>query len=133
MEKGCDANPEMKALKEKNADEHKAVCTKIREDGAFVESGENDNLIVQKLVANPDSVGVFGFSFLEENLDKLRDVAIDGVEANYDTISSFQYPGAARSISTSRARTSARFPGSRSSWRNMPAPGVRTATSSGAG
>jgi phosphate transport system substrate-binding protein len=57
-----------------------------------VEAGENDNLIVQKLGANPAAVGVLGFSFLERNLDTLRDVPINGVLANYETISTFQYP-----------------------------------------
>ncbi|WP_245896826.1 substrate-binding domain-containing protein [Sphingomonas fennica] len=94
LEKGCDANAEMKALKTTDKDRHQAVCTKIREDGAYVESGENDNLIVQKLVANPDALGVFGYSFLEENLDKVRGVKLQGVAPTYDTIASYEYPGA---------------------------------------
>jgi phosphate transport system substrate-binding protein len=94
IEAGCNTFPEMKKLKDTDADKHKTLCTKLREDGYYVEAGENDNLIVQKLVANPKAVGVFGYSFLEENLSKLKDVAIDGVEANYDTISSGKYPGA---------------------------------------
>jgi len=94
LEKGCDANPEMETLKASNADEHKAVCTKVREDGAYVESGENDNLIVQKLIANPDALGIFGYSFLEENLDKIRGVKLQGIEPTYETISSYEYPGA---------------------------------------
>jgi phosphate transport system substrate-binding protein len=89
---GCDTDPAMKALKKTDEDRHKAICNKIREDGAYVEAGENDNLIVQKLGSNPAAIGVLGFSFLERNLDTLRDVAIDGVPANYTTISSFQYP-----------------------------------------
>ena len=94
LDKGCDANPEMKALKTSDADKHKAICTKVREDGVYVESGENDNLIVQKLVANPDSVGIFGYSFLEENADKLRGIAIKNVVPTYETIASYEYPGA---------------------------------------
>ncbi len=94
LEKGCDSNPEMKALKEADKDKHKDVCTRIREDGAYVESGENDNLIVQKLAANPDSIGIFGYSFLEENTDKLRGVALNGVEPTSETITDFTYPGA---------------------------------------
>jgi phosphate transport system substrate-binding protein len=93
MEKGCNSDPAMKALKEKNEDEYKAVCTGLREDGAFVEAGENDNLIVQKLAANPDAVGIFGYSFLEENLDRVRGIPLDGVEATYDNIADFSYPG----------------------------------------
>lgn len=94
LEKGCDANAEMKALKDSDKDKHKAICTKVREDGAYVESGENDNLIVSKLVANPDALGIFGYSFLEENLDKVRGVKLQGVEPTYETISSYKYPGA---------------------------------------
>jgi phosphate transport system substrate-binding protein len=94
LEKGCQSDPAMKELKEKNEDEYKATCTRIREDGKYVDSGENDNLIVSKLVANPNSVGVFGFSFLEENRDKLKDVSLNGIEASYDTVATGQYPGA---------------------------------------
>lgn len=93
LEKGCNSDPAMKALKDSNEDEWKTTCTSIREDGAFVEAGENDNLIVQKLIANPDSVGIFGYSFLEENLDKVRGIALDNVEPTYDTIADFSYPG----------------------------------------
>ncbi len=67
MTAGCETNPGMVALKKANADKHKAVCTAVREDGAFIEAGENDNLIVQKLAANPNTLGIFGYSFLEEN------------------------------------------------------------------
>ncbi|CAM8647506.1 MULTISPECIES: substrate-binding domain-containing protein [Sphingobium] len=94
LEKGCQSDEAMKALKEKNEDEYKATCTRVREDGKYVDSGENDNLIVQKLGANPNAVGVFGFSFLEENKDSLKDVPINGVEATYETVSTGQYPGA---------------------------------------
>jgi phosphate transport system substrate-binding protein len=66
--------------------------TKIRTDGKFVESGENDNLIVAKLVANPVAKGVFGFSFLEENADKLKGSKIDGVLPTVDTIAEGEYP-----------------------------------------
>jgi phosphate transport system substrate-binding protein len=67
-------------------------CSRMRQDGPFVEAGENDNLIVQRLQADPNAVGIFGYSFLYENLDKLRGVAINGVEANSETIASFDYP-----------------------------------------
>jgi phosphate transport system substrate-binding protein len=93
LEKGCNSDPAMKALKASNEDEYKATCTGMREDGAFIEAGENDNLIVQKLVANPDSVGIFGYSFLEENLDKVRGIALDNVVPTYDSIADFSYPG----------------------------------------
>jgi phosphate transport system substrate-binding protein len=94
MTAGCETNPGMVALKKANADKAKAVCTGMREDGAFIEAGENDNLIVQKLEANPNTVGIFGYSFLEENANKLKGIAINGVQPTYQTISSFQYPGA---------------------------------------
>src|SRR3546814_19683028 len=71
LEKGCTTNADMKALKDSDEDRYKQVCTKIREDGAYVEAGENDNLLVQKVAANPGSVGVMGYSFLDENTDKV--------------------------------------------------------------
>lgn len=94
LTKGCDADPAMKALKDKDKDAHKKVCTEVRSDGAYVDSGENDNLIVQKVVANPKAIGVFGFSFLEENMDKLKGVTMSGIAPTYATISDFSYPGA---------------------------------------
>lgn len=94
LTKGCDTDPAMKALKEKDKDQHKAVCTKVREDGAYVDAGENDNLIVQKIAANPKAIGIFGFSFLEENTDKLKGITMGGIAPTYQTVSDFSYPGA---------------------------------------
>ena len=94
LEKGCTSNADMKALKDSDEDKFKQVCTKIREDGVYVEAGENDNLLVQKVAANPGSVGVLGYSFLEENADKVHGLPLNGVEPTYETISSFEYPGA---------------------------------------
>jgi phosphate transport system substrate-binding protein len=68
------------------------VAYSVREDGAYIEAGENDNLIVQKLEANPDALGIFGFSFLEENGDKVQGSVVDGVAPSFDTISSGDYP-----------------------------------------
>ncbi len=65
LTKGCDANPAMKALKDSDKEAHEKTCGEVRNDGAYVDSGENDNLIVQKLEANPKAVGVFAFSYLE--------------------------------------------------------------------
>ena len=90
----CEANPSMAALKKNDEAKFKAVCTTIRTDGAFIEAGENDNLIVQKLAANPGTLGIFGYSFLEENASRVKGVAINGVAPNYATISTFRYPGA---------------------------------------
>ena len=92
--KGCETDPAMKALKENDKDRHEDICTKVRDDGAFVEQGENDNLIVQKLEANPKAIGIFGFSYLEENMGKLKGLTMNGVEPTYQSIASFEYPGA---------------------------------------
>jgi phosphate transport system substrate-binding protein len=93
LEKGCDSDPAMKALKEKDKDAHKQTCTKIREDGAFVEAGENDNLLVQKVAAAPGTLGVLGFSFLADNADKVKPVAIASVMPTDATIADLSYPG----------------------------------------
>lgn len=92
MTKGCETNPSMVAMKKTDENKYKSICTKFREDGAFVEAGENDNLIVQKIASNPNALGVFGYSYLEENQDKIKDVPINGVTATYDTIASYKYP-----------------------------------------
>lgn len=94
MTAGCESNPAMAALKKSDENKHKAVCTTMREDGGFIEAGENDNLIVQKLAANPNTLGFFGYSFLEENTSKLKGIAINGVQPTYDSIATFKYPGA---------------------------------------
>ena len=94
MTAGCDSNPGMAAVKKANEAKYKAICTGMREDGAFIEAGENDNLIVQKLEANPGTVGIFGYSYLEENANLLKGIALNGVAPSYDAISSFKYPGA---------------------------------------
>jgi phosphate transport system substrate-binding protein len=94
LTKGCETDPAMKALKEKDKDAAKKICTGVREDGVYVDSGENDNLIVQKIAANPKAIGIFGFSFLEENMDKLKGIPMSGIAPTYATISDFSYPGA---------------------------------------
>jgi len=91
---GCESNASMAALKKTNEAKYKAVCTGIREDGAYIEAGENDNLIVQKLATNPNTVGFFGYSFLEENMSKLKGVSVNGVQPTYESIATFKYPGA---------------------------------------
>jgi len=92
--KGCDTDPAMKALKDSDKEKHEKICTEVRNDGAYVDAGENDNLIVQKLEANPKALGVFGFSYLEENADKLKGSPMNGVDPTYASISDFSYPGA---------------------------------------
>lgn len=94
LTKGCDTDPAMKALKDSDKDKHKEICTKVRDDGAYVDAGENDNLIVSKVSENPKAVGVFGFSFLEANTDKINGIPMNGVAPTYATISDFSYPGA---------------------------------------
>ncbi len=94
LEVGCDSNPEMAALKEQDEDRHQQICTEVRSDGAYVDQGEQDNLIVQKIEGNPRSVGVFGFSYLDENADKVQGLPMNGVSPTYDNIASFAYPGA---------------------------------------
>jgi phosphate transport system substrate-binding protein len=90
----CEANASMAALKKSDETKFKAICTAVRTDGAYIEAGENDNLIVQKLATNPGTLGIFGYSFLEENASKVKGVAINGVAPTYQTISTFKYPGA---------------------------------------
>jgi phosphate transport system substrate-binding protein len=96
LEKGCDSDPAMKDLKKADDKKHKETCTKIREDGAYVEAGENDNLLVQKVSADPGALGVLGYSYLEENADKVSPVSIAGVAPTEATISDLSYPGSRR-------------------------------------
>ena len=92
MEGGCKSFESLKAMKKQNKKYYKAVCRGIREDGAWVEAGENDNLIVQKLEADPNALGVFGFSFLDQSRDKVQGSIVDGVPPTFDNISSQKYP-----------------------------------------
>lgn len=89
MEHSCESFPAIAALE---GDVKDTVCKTMREDGAFVEAGENDNLIVQKLKENPAALGIFGFSFLDQNLDVMRGSTIDGVEPTFDAIADGSYP-----------------------------------------
>ncbi len=82
----------IKALKKKNKKAFKKIAYTVREDGAYVEAGENDNLIVQKLVANPNALGVFGFSFLDQNTDKIQGSKVDGVSPTFENIAKGTYP-----------------------------------------
>lgn len=89
MEGGCEAYPE---IEEMEKDVAKAACQTIREDGAYIEAGENDNLIVQKLQANPEAFGIFGFSFLDQNADTVQGSLVDGVAPTFEAISAGDYP-----------------------------------------
>jgi ABC-type phosphate transport system, periplasmic component len=92
MEGGCNEIPAVAELKKTDARKHKAVCQGIREDGAFIEAGENDVLIVRKLEANPNAFGIFGYSFLDQNQDKIQGSKINGVADTYENIASGEYP-----------------------------------------
>lgn len=90
MDEACEKIPEyVAAFKDK--DERRKNCRVIREDGAYIDSGENDNLIVQKLTNNPSALGIFGYSFLEENENSLQGAAVGGVHPSFETILSGQY------------------------------------------
>ena len=92
MEGGAKSFGWIKAMGKTDKKKYKATCHTVREDGAYVEAGENDNLIVQKLEANPNAVGIFGFSFLDQNMDKLQGSFVDGVQPTFDAIADGQYP-----------------------------------------
>jgi phosphate transport system substrate-binding protein len=92
MEGGCKAIPWIKAIKDKDEDKFKQICYTIREDGRFIEAGENDNLIVQKLKANKNAVGIFGYSFLEENTDAIKGSVIGGEAPTFENIANGKYP-----------------------------------------
>ncbi|MEB4590787.1 substrate-binding domain-containing protein [Candidatus Thiothrix sp. Deng01] len=92
MTKGCLLFQGMPELKKKDEDAFKKACTTVREDGHYIDAGENDNLIVQKLQANHDAVGIFGYSFLEQNQDTLKAAPIDGKEIGYESIANGSYP-----------------------------------------
>jgi phosphate transport system substrate-binding protein len=88
MERGCDT---FDFIRELDDGDRLVACHTIREDGAYVEAGENDNLIVQKLNANPNALGIFGYSFLDQNADRVRAVSINGVAPTFETISDNSY------------------------------------------
>jgi phosphate transport system substrate-binding protein len=97
MHAGCEETDFAKALAETASEEDydkfvEEDCSRMRQDGPFIEAGENDNLIVQRLEADANAMGIFGYSFLYENLDRLKDVKLNGVESNIDTIADGSYP-----------------------------------------
>ena len=92
MEAGCEKIDVIEAIKRSDKQSFKAICHTIREDGMFVQAGENDNLIVQKLETNPSAFGIFGYSFLDQNSDKVQGAKIGGKEPTFENISSGDYP-----------------------------------------
>jgi phosphate transport system substrate-binding protein len=91
MEGGAKAIPTLAELRKKDEEAFKRVAHAIREDGAYVEAGENDNLIVQKLEVNPSALGIFGFSFLDQNTDRIRGNHIEGIEPTFENIAEGRY------------------------------------------
>lgn len=92
MEGGCKNFAWIKATKAVSKSKYKSMCHTIREDGAYIEAGENDNLIIQKLQRNPDALGIFGFSFLDQNADLVKGATIDGALPEFETIADGSYP-----------------------------------------
>ena len=92
MEQGCKSFKSLAAIKKADKKRYKAVCHGIREDGHWIDAGENDNLIVQKLTANPSSFGVFGYSFLDQNADKIQGSTVNGTTPTFENIASGKYP-----------------------------------------
>lgn len=91
MEGGCKTFPWIEALEKTDKDRYQAICHGIREDGAYIEAGENDNLIVRKLEENLQAIGIFGFSYLDQNADKVRAATIDGNVPTFDSIAEGSY------------------------------------------
>ena len=92
MNVGCSQFKWLQSLKERNFGRYWQVCNLIREDGAYIEAGENDHFILQKLNKRPSALGIFGFSFLDQNVDKVQAAVIDGVSPSFETIASREYP-----------------------------------------
>lgn len=91
MEEGCQDFDAISSLEDTDEDKMEEVCATMREDGAFVEAGENDSLIVSRLDNDPNAVGIFGYSFLDQNSDKVKSIAVNGVTATFDTIADGSY------------------------------------------
>lgn len=91
LESGAKSFSWIKSMEKTDADKFKALSNGIREDGAYMDAGENDNLLVQKLVANPNAFGIFGYSYLEQNMDKIQGALIDGVTPAFETITNGSY------------------------------------------
>lgn len=94
LEVGCTTNAEMAALKDSDKERYEQLCTEVRGDGKYVDQGEQDNLIVQKISGNPRAVGVFGYSFLEENSGKVQGLPINGSAPTYENVTAGTYPAA---------------------------------------
>eukprot|EP01093_Parvamoeba_rugata_P010764 TRINITY_DN2902_c0_g2_i2.p1 TRINITY_DN2902_c0_g2~~TRINITY_DN2902_c0_g2_i2.p1 ORF type:complete len:344 (+),score=59.28 TRINITY_DN2902_c0_g2_i2:1783-2814(+) len=93
LDKGCSTFADIASLESSDPDSFRLLCRTIREDGAYIEAGENDRLVISKLEKDPTSYGVMGFNNLERNREKLRGITINGIEPDYETILDGSYPG----------------------------------------
>ena len=92
LERGCHTYAWLAAMHEQDPDRHRQICQTVRADGAYIEAGENDNVIIQKLASNANAFGIFGYNFLDQNVGRVRAVAIDGIEPSYENIAERRYP-----------------------------------------
>lgn len=92
LEGGCKTYDVMQKMQKTDSSKYHILCQTVREDGVFVELGENDNLIVSKLSKDKNTIGIFGFSFLEQNFDKVKGAKIDGKPITFENIASGDYP-----------------------------------------
>lgn len=91
MHDGCNEYEMLAEMEDADEDRWEQICSRMRTDGPFIEAGENDNLIVQRLQSDPNALGIFGYSFLFENQDTLKAVPVNGIEPSFDTIASGEY------------------------------------------
>ncbi|PTY35688.1 phosphate ABC transporter substrate-binding protein [Saccharospirillum sp. MSK14-1] len=92
MEEGCGEFDAIASLEDSDEDKFEEVCATMREDGAFIEAGENDTLIVSRLENDPTALGIFGFSFLDQNSDRVKSISVEGHQATFEEIASGSYP-----------------------------------------
>jgi phosphate transport system substrate-binding protein len=91
MSTGCDSFDWIRALRDTDPESHQEICQKFREDGRYIEAGESDVLIVRKLEQNPQAIGIFGFSFLDDNLERIQGATINGTAPTYENILEDEY------------------------------------------
>lgn len=94
LEKGCDTNARYAAMKDSEPDEYKKTCDTVRDDSVYIDQGERDDLVVRKVAQNPRSIGIFGYSFLEQSGGTIKPLPLNGVEPNAETIADGSYPAA---------------------------------------
>ena len=92
LEGGCKTFPEIEALKSSDPARYESICHSVREDGNYVEAGDTDDLSVRRLVAHPDALGVFGFSFLDQNADRIQGGSVEGLDPTFENIAGGSYP-----------------------------------------